>query len=102
MHVQQGDFESLFIEDIGWDHFNHGVSVSVNSQTYLLEPVAEKRGVQVFLFVAPERSRIPEYAIRRKIESEVTKLAFEHLIIFTDAKRTQQVWQWVLREKGKA
>ena len=39
--------------------------------------------------------------MRRKIETQVTKRAFEHLIIFVDAARTQQVWQWVKRQAGK-
>ena len=39
--------------------------------------------------------------MRRKIETQVTKRAFEHLIIFVDATRTQQVWQWVKRQAGK-
>ena len=34
---------------------------------------------------------IPEYPVRRKIETQVAKRAFEHLIIFVDAARTQQV-----------
>ena len=39
--------------------------------------------------------------MRRKIERQVAKLAFEHLIIFIDADKTIQVWQWVKREAGK-
>ena len=37
---------------------------------------------------------------RRKIEHQVTKSAYEHLIIFTDAARTTQVWQWVARNRA--
>ena len=39
--------------------------------------------------------------MRRKIESQVAKLAFEHLVIFVDTEQTTQTWQWVKREAGK-
>ncbi len=38
----------------------------------------------------------------RKIETQVAKSVNEHLIIYTDAASTQQVWQWVKRETGQA
>src|SRR5207237_452737 len=38
---------------------------------------------------------------RRRIEQEVTKSVQEHVIVFTDAAQTAQVWQWVKREAGK-
>ena len=45
--------------------------------------------------------KLPDSAHRRRIEREVAKAAHEHLVIFTDAARTLQVWQWVRREPGK-
>lgn len=39
--------------------------------------------------------------ILRKIEREVTKHAYEHFIIYVDAAKQRQVWQWVKREQGK-
>ena len=44
---------------------------------------------------------IPDYATRRKIQREVAKSVHEHLIIYTDAEQTTQIWQWVKREPGK-
>ena len=43
----------------------------------------------------------PDYATRRKIQKQVAKYSHEHLIIYTDAEKTTQVWQWVKREQGK-
>ena len=40
--------------------------------------------------------------MRRKIESQVAKSAFEHLIIFVDEERATQIWQWVKRESGQS
>ena len=46
------------------------------------------------------RDNLPDYATRRRIERQVTKTAHEHLIIYVDAAKTTQVWQWVTREPG--
>ncbi|MDE0426994.1 MAG: Eco57I restriction-modification methylase domain-containing protein [Candidatus Poribacteria bacterium] len=45
--------------------------------------------------------RIPDYATRRKIQKQVARSAHEHFIIYTDADKTTQIWQWVKREQGK-
>ena len=36
-----------------------------------------------------------------KIERQVAKLAHEHIIIYTDAAKTVQKWQWVRRDPGR-
>ena len=38
---------------------------------------------------------------RGRIDRELAKQRYEHLIVFTDATRTTQVWQWVKREPGR-
>jgi hypothetical protein len=98
--LQQGDFGKLFNE-LGWDRLKTGLTVAVGPDRYALAPVAEKRGVQIFQCLAPEGGKIPPYAVRRKIEAEVTKSAYNHVLIFTDAQKTTQLWQWVAREAGK-
>ena len=45
--------------------------------------------------------RIPDYATRRKIQKQVAKSVHEHFIIYTDAEKTTDIWQWVKREQGK-
>ena len=101
-HLQAFDFPSLFVEGLGWDHYPAELfAVQVNEQSFSLKPVAEKAGFVVFACVNGPDGAIPEYPVRRKIETQVTKRAFEHLIIFVDAARTQQVWQWVKRQAGK-
>ena len=44
---------------------------------------------------------MPPYPARRKIEQQIAKLSFEHMIVFVDEAKTTQVWQWVKREVGK-
>ena len=44
---------------------------------------------------------LPERLLRRKVERQVAKSTHEHVIIFVDADRTTQIWQWIRREPGK-
>lgn len=97
-HLKAFDFAMLFVEELGWDRpsSRQPEIISAGGQDYRLSPVADKRGVRIFH--CPE---IPDRALRQYIEREITKRAFEHLIIFTDEEKTRQIWQWVAREKGK-
>ena len=97
-NLRSADFRSLFIEELGWDNpaSRHEETVDASGQDFKLVPVAEKRGVRIF-----RCESIPDRLIRQRIEKEITKLAFEHLIIFLDQENSKQIWQWVAREKGK-
>ena len=94
----------LFIEELSWDyHYTQPFNIRVDDIEYTLTAIAEKRGMTVFECSATEVSdeRIPDYATRRKIQKQVAKSAHEHFIIYTDAEKTTQIWQWVKREQGK-
>ena len=97
-HLKSADLQSLFIEELGWDHpgSRQDEEIEIAGQQFRLSPVAEKRGVKIF-----RCGDIPERPLRQKIEKEVTKRAFEHLIVFIAADNSRQIWQWVAREKGK-
>ena len=88
------------------------LAVPVDGRTYTLSAIAEKRGVQIFqcqpdaagsigATVSAQGEALPDYATRRKLETQVTKSAYEHLIVFVDAARTTQIWQWVARQPGQ-
>ena len=98
--LKRGDFVSLFTQTMGWDRFTARPSVAAGDETFVLSPVAEKRGVQVFAVTGANGS-LPPSITRRKIEREVSKIAAEHLLIFHDAAYKEQVWQWVAREPHK-
>ena len=101
-HLQAFDFPSLFVEGLGWDHFQgEPLAIAVDGYEYALKPVAKKADFAVLECAPGSDGAIPNYPLRRRIETQVTKRAFEHLIIFVDAARTQQVWQWVKRQTGK-
>ena len=101
-HLHAFDFPRLFVEGLGWNYYlAESLAVQVNDREYSLKPIAEKAAFVVFECAPGPDGVIPEYPVRRKIESQVAKSAFEHLVIFTDEGRTTQIWQWVKRESGK-
>ena len=97
-HLKQFDFESLFIEELGWDHYTTSLDVEVDEERFTLQAVAEKRGVVAFTCAV---RTIPPYATRRKIDGQVARSFREHFIIYVDGERTRQIWQWVRREIGR-
>ena len=101
--IQAFDFKDLFREVLGWDNLREAaLPITVGEQTYALRPLAEKRGVKVYLCDPDAEGKVPAVPMLRKIESELTKYAYEHVIIYVDAARTQQAWQWVKRGQGRA
>ena len=101
-HLQAFDFPSLFVEGLGWNHYQaEPLIVLVNDREYSLNPVAEKAHFVVYECAPDQDGAVPLYPVRRKIESQVAKRAFEHLVVFVNTEKTIQVWQWVKREGGK-
>jgi hypothetical protein len=99
--LKEFDFSALFREELGWDTHNAPLEIQLDGQPQKLQAVAQKRGMVALRCPTPAGGHLPEYSVRRKIEQQVAKAAHEHLIIFTDAAQTTQIWQWVKREPGK-
>jgi len=100
-YLRNFDFESLFIRELGWDRHSSTIEVIVEDTSFMLKAIAHKRGFVAYLCSPAEGAKIPLYPIRRKIDTKVTRTTREHLIIYTDAENTTQIWQWVKREVGK-
>jgi len=100
-YLKDFDLRTLFIEELGWDHHRQELVVPVDGQEFRLQAIAHKRGLVAFHCAPAADGRIPPYALRRKIETQVAKSVNQHLIIYSDAGQTQQVWQWVRREAGR-
>jgi hypothetical protein len=99
--IQAFDFKGLFTQELMWNHLQtRELQVPTDGVTYTLLPVAE-RGMAVYICVPPSDSAFPKYPTRRKIDVQVSKSAREHIIIFHDAAKTVQIWQWVKKEAGK-
>ena len=88
--------------ELGWDHANlQPLEISVAGDTYSVSTIAQKRGVAVLLCSPDSAGNIPARPILLKIEKEATKLAHEHVLIFSDAGKTTLTWLWVLRAPGQ-
>lgn len=99
-YIKQFNFRELF-NDMGWNNDKTTQPIVVDNETYTLQAVAEKSGFKILLCNPLSNGLIPEYNTRKKIETKVTKLFQEHLIIFFDIKKTEQIWQLVVRQSGK-
>lgn len=96
--LERFDLRRLFLEELGWDALDNHLNVIVDGEQYSLRGIAQKRNVPILEFRSPQ---LPDYSIRRKIEREVARHVFEHLIIFVDGEQRRQVWQWVARTPGR-
>lgn len=102
-HLQNFRFKSLFVEELGWNILKEPpLTITIEGTEYILQPLVEKRGVKVLVCDPDASGQIPSDRLLRKIEHAVTRLAaYEQFIIYIDAAREHQVWQWVKRERGK-
>jgi hypothetical protein len=99
-YLKAFDFAPLFREELGWDTLKEApVAIPADSEIYTLSPLVQKRGFKVYLCSPTAQGKLPASPAMRQIERELTKHAYEHLIIY--AAREQQAWQWVKREPGK-
>ena len=99
--LEKFEFAKLFVDELGWDRHTADLQLRIGEMTYPLRAVAEKRGMVAWVCEASAGHSIPERAIRRKIGTQVAKTTLEHLIIFLDARRAEQIWCWAKREEGK-
>jgi hypothetical protein len=98
--LKEFSFTTLFTQELGWDKLRlQPRRLTIDDETFTLTPVAEKRGFQVFSCASI--GEMPLRAVRVKIDRELTKLAYEHLIVFEDAGRSAQVWRWEQRDEGQ-
>jgi hypothetical protein len=96
--IKNFQLRELF-NQLGWNHTAKKEAVAVDSQVYQLEAIAEKSAF--FVFTCETSGKVPDYATRKKIDSAITKLYHQHLIIYTDNSKRQQVWQLVVKELDK-
>ena len=101
-YLKESEFENLLTQQLGWDNHTETLPVTIDETEYTLTAIAQKRGMVVFECPATGTDgRLPDYATRRKIQKQVAKSIHEHFIIYTDAEKTTDIYQWVKREQGK-
>lgn len=95
--IRSGDLRTLFIEQLGWDRAAGQQAVSLDGESIVLDRVAHKRGVGVFLHKA-RREAVQTERYVRSIQTRLAALAHEHILIVADAESTVQTWAWLLRD----
>jgi len=98
-YIKAFQFRALF-NDMGWNNDRTRQPVMVDDATFNLTCVAEKRGFRIFTCLPENDGKFPDAATRKKIEGKLTRLFQEHLIIFTDEQKREQIWQLAVRKAG--
>ena len=100
--LQNFDFRTLFIEELGWSRPPRREPVCFNLKGIECKghQVAELGGAVVFE-VHADNGHIPDTKARLALHREIAKHHHEHLLIFVDRQRTHSLWYWVKREDGK-
>jgi hypothetical protein len=92
----------LFVNLLGWEKPTmRSQQVPLDGHTFTLTQIAHKRGVSVFQCTPDANGAIPPRATLLKLEKEAAKLAYEHLLIFSDAQQSALTWLWVSRLPGQ-
>lgn len=88
--IDDSAFTELFVEELGWERPKAKAQVvQVDDGSYVLEPVAEYRGVRVWAC-----NQVPERRVQRAIDAEMKRNSAERLVIFHDSQHQQ--WKWPL------
>jgi len=98
-YIKAFKFRELFNE-MGWNNDRTRQPIVVDDADFNLVGIAEKSGFRIFICEPAPRNKLPDKATRKKIERKLTKLFQEHLIIFIDEYKREQVWQLAVRKAG--
>ncbi|WP_217651995.1 Eco57I restriction-modification methylase domain-containing protein [Hydrococcus rivularis] len=99
-YLQKFDFESLFIEELGWDTVDRvTLPFEIDGHAFEVVSIAQKRGFIVYQCITPE---IPARSIRVKLDRQLMDYSKSHLLVFGDEGKTQQEWLWLKPELGKS
>jgi len=99
-YIKSFDFKTLFNE-LGWDNFDNQLPIAVNEDAFMLKGIVEKKGFVILHCTPFTNGKIPLSNIRKQIEAKVAKHYFEHLIIYTNQIKSQQIWQIAIKEENK-
>ena len=89
-HIKSFQFKKLFNE-LGWDNVIKNQPIMLDGKAVELIGIAQKRDFIILECPHGLDGNIPKSDQRKKIIKQISKLFFEHLIIFTDQAKTRQV-----------
>jgi Eco57I restriction-modification methylase len=100
-YLRTSNLKPLLIEEFGWDRPKQSpLSISLKDEVYILKPLTSKRSIVVYECSPDFRGNVPLYHKRSEIEKKVKQSVYEHVIIYLNAARNYQIWQWVERFPG--
>ncbi len=100
--IREFDIKRILMRELGWDQCQLAPQpISCDGKSWTLNAIAQKRGLVVFQCEPGSDGRIPDFATRNKIERQIAKTAYEHMVVYVDAAKSAQVWQWAKKETGK-
>lgn len=101
--LQRFDFQSLFIEELGWSQPTSRQTSAWTHEgvSYERRQIAQLSGVVVFEIHAAD-GRMPDAKTRSALHKEISRHHHENLLIFLDQSCTQSLWYWVKREGTKS
>jgi tRNA1(Val) A37 N6-methylase TrmN6 len=99
-HIRNFSFTQLFNE-LGWDFLNERMNRKIDDENFEFHSVAHKQGFRIIVCLSKNTCQIPLHLARRKIQTEISKLYHENLLIFVDKANTEQVWQLIDRQPNK-
>jgi hypothetical protein len=98
-YLQKFDFESLFIEELGWNRVDRvTLPFEIDGEPFEVVSIAQKRGFIVYQCITLE---IPARSVRVKLDRQLTDYSKSHLLVFGDKGKRSQIWMWVRQELGK-
>jgi len=99
-YIKSFNLKNLFNE-LGWDNFDNNLPIAVNEDAFMLKGIVEKKGFVILHCPPLPNGKIPLSNIRKQIEGKVARHYFEHLIIYSNQTKTQQIWQIAIKEENK-
>ena len=88
--LDRQDFDTLFLEELGWDRVEDPDSMEVSDEALggnRLSPIAAKRGVIIWHCACK-----PEARVRQRLDREASRRSAERLLIFAD--EAEHLWLW--------
>lgn len=100
-YIKGFDFKGLF-NYLGWDNIRTTLpSITIKETEYSFNPVAQKSSF-VIVECYSSNGKIPSYTTRSRIDNEFKKQIQEHMIIFCNKQKTEQVWLYAYTFNGKS
>lgn len=91
------NYHELFLS-LGWDNVKYESTIKIDDVSYNLKGIVQKRGF--IIIECTSVKEFPDSNTRKKIERQVSKLFYEHLLIFHDSS-SKQIWQLARRLPNK-